>query len=173
MNRRAKQIKFKGEVSQRHEANALLTQPGAAVLVFRGTARSLAIACPDGCGELLTINLDQRAGPAWRFYGSDSGVSLFPSVWRDTGCKSHFIVWRSKIFWCDWHEALDEPIEEVVQKTLTALPQELVPYEVIADRLEVVPWSVLAACGRLCRLGLAEAGTGAQQGQFRRRPISK
>ena len=168
MNKRAKQITFKGSVSHRHEANALLTEPGSAVLVFRGVARSLAIACPDGCGEQLTINLDRRTGPAWRFYGSDSGVSLFPSVWRDTGCKSHFIVWRSKIFWCDKHEELDEPMEEVVQKTLKALSHEFVSYEVIADKLDLVPWSVLSACNSLCRLTLAEAGTGKQQGQFRR-----
>ena len=172
MNKRAKRINFKGEVSHRHEANAKLTEPGAAVLVFRGVARSLAIACQDGCGEQLTINLDRRTGPAWRFYGSDSGVTLFPSVWRDSGCKSHFIVWRSKIFWCDWHEELDEPMEEVVQKTLAALPHEFVSYEVIADKLGLVPWSVLSACGRLCRLRLADAGTGNEEGKFRRRRAS-
>ena len=172
MNRRAKQISFKGEVSHRHEANSRLTEPGAAVLVLRGVPRSVAIACPDGCGEQLTINLDRRAGPAWRFFGSDSGVSLFPSVWRDTGCKSHFIVWRSKIFWCDWHDELDEPIEEVVQKTLAILTHEFVSYVAIADALDLVPWSVLSACGSLCRKGLAESGTGNKHGQFRRRRAS-
>lgn len=170
MNQRAMHIAFKGEVLRRHEANPLLSEPGAAVLVFRGVARSLAVACPDGCGEQLTINLDRRTGLAWRFYRSDSSVSLFPSVWRDTGCKSHFIVWRSKIFWCDWHDELDAPMEEVVQKAMAALPDAFVSYVVISDQLDLVPWSVLSACHRLCRLGLAEAGTGNEQGQFRRRP---
>lgn len=172
MNKRAKQITFKGQVTQRHEANVLLKEAGTAVLVFRGVARSLVIACPDGCGEQLTINLDRRAGPAWRFFGSDSGVSLFPSVWRDTGCKSHFIVWRSKVFWCDWHDELDEPLEEVVQKTLARLTHQFVSYVAIADELDIVPWSVLSACRNLCRKGLAESGTGNKQGQFRRRKAS-
>lgn len=168
MIKRVKKIVFKGEVVQRHEANALLTEPGAAALVFRGVARSLAISCPDGCGEQLTINLDRRTGPAWRFYDSDSGVSVFPSVWRDTGCKSHFIIWRSKIFWCDWNEELDVPMDEIIQNTLAALPHEFMSYVEIADKLGVVPWSVLSACRRLCRLGLAEVGTGKRQSQFRR-----
>lgn len=172
MNQRAKQITFKGEVLQRHEANALLSTPGAAVLIFRGVARSLAIACPDGCGEQLTINLDRRTGPAWRLYRADSSLSLYPSVWRDTGCKSHFIVWRSKIFWCDWHDELDAPMEEVVQKTMAALPDVFVSYLAISDQLDLVPWSVLSACHRLCRSGHAEAGTGTHQSQFRRRQPS-
>jgi hypothetical protein len=57
---------LKGQVSHRHEANAFLTEPGASVLVHRGVARSVAMACPDGCSEQLTINLDSRGGPAWR-----------------------------------------------------------------------------------------------------------
>jgi hypothetical protein len=169
LNKRAKQIIFNGEVSQRHEANALLTIPGTAVLVSRGVARSVAIACPDGCGEQLTVNLDRRAGPAWRFFNSDSGISLFPSVWRETGCKSHFIVWRSKIFWCDWQDELDEPMHEVVESTQTMITKEFVSFVAIADALDVVPWAVLSACGKLCRNGFAEAGTGDHQGQFRRK----
>ncbi|CAN7724928.1 DUF6527 family protein [Variovorax sp. LjRoot290] len=169
MTARAKQVKFKGQVSHRHEANPALTEPGAAVLVFRGVARSLAMACPDGCGEQLTINLDPRSGPAWRFYEADEqGISVFPSVWRDTGCGSHFIVWRSKIFWCDWHEPLDESREDVKQRTLSALSHEFVPYLEIADALDIVPWAVLSACASLTRSGLAENGRGKQQGHYRR-----
>lgn len=169
MNKRAKAISFKGQVSHRHEANTLLTEPGATVLVHRGVDRSVAMACPDGCGEQLTINLDSRAGPAWRHYGDGATVSLFPSVWRDTGCGSHFIVWRSKIYWCDWHDEFEVPSDEVVKRTLELLTDQLVSYVAIADQLGLVPWAVLSACNRLCRSGLAEAGKGKQQGQFRRR----
>lgn len=170
MKARAKQVKFKGQVAHRHEANPALTEPGAVVLVLRGVARSLAMACPDGCGEQLTINLDPRSGPAWRFYGDDEhGISVFPSVWRDTGCGSHFIVWRSKIFWCDWREPLDESREEVKQRTLSVLTHKFVPYIEIADSLGLVPWAVLSACASLTRMGLAEAGTGTLQGHFRRK----
>ena len=166
---RARQINFKGEVSQRHEANALLNAPADAVLVTRGVRRSVAMACPDGCGEQLTVNLDPRAGPAWRLFKTEVNMSLFPSVWRETGCLSHFIVWRSKIFWCDWYDELDEPMDDLVDKTRPMLGNEFVSFVAIADDLDVVPWAVLSACRKLCRSGYAESGVGPQQGHFRRR----
>lgn len=100
---RARKLSLRDAVEYRHEANQLLTRPGDAVLVKRGVARAIALACPDGCGEQLTINLDHRAGPAWRHYVDDAALSIYPSIRRDTGCKSHFIVWRSKIYWCNWN----------------------------------------------------------------------
>ena len=169
MSERAKKIAFMGQVSHRHEANPLLGEPGATVLVHRGVARSIAMACPDGCGEQLTINLDERAGPAWRHYVDGATVSLFPSVWRDTGCGSHFIVWRSKIYWCDWHGEFEAPSDEVMERTLELLTEHFASYVTIADQLGLVPWAALSACNRLCRRGVAEAGTGKRQGQFRRK----
>lgn len=171
MTERVKKLVFQASVSHRHEANPLLRRPGDAVLIHRGVARSVAIACPDGCGEQLTINLDERAGPAWRCYLEGTALSLFPSVWRDTGCKSHFIVWRSKIYWCDWHEELDAPMEEVLWRTEEALSDDFASFVSISDRLRLIPWAVLSACGRLCRRGVAEAGTGKLQSHFRRRPL--
>lgn len=168
MNKRASCLAFKAQVEQRHEANPLLKLPGDAALVNRGVLRSLVMACPDGCGELLTINLDARAGKAWRVYGTQEELSLFPSVWRETGCKSHFILWRSKIYWCDWGDELDTPMEEVVQLVRNHLSSELVPYVSIADALQLVPWAVLSACNRLVRQGDAQEGKSKQRGYFRR-----
>ncbi len=170
MSARAHRVVLKGQVTQRHEANSLVTEPGSAALVFRGVARSLVMACPDGCGEQLTINLDSRSGRAWRFYGGDSqAVSLYPSVWKDTGCRSHFIVWRSRIYWCDWHEELDQTQEDFQNHVLAALTTVFASYVSIAESLETVPWAVLSACNQLCRIGLAEAGIGKSQGHFRRK----
>lgn len=168
MNKRVNRLAFKAQVEQRHEANPLLKMPGDAALVHRGVLRSLVMACPDGCGELLTINLDARAGKAWRAYGSQEELSLFPSVWRETGCKSHFILWRSKIYWCDWNDELDTPMEDVMELVRSCLSNELVPYVDIADALQLVPWAVLSACHRLAREGVAQEGKNKQRGQFRR-----
>src|SRR4051812_40038452 len=101
MSRPAFAIRFRAEVEHRHDGDTLLQTPGDAVLVQRGRPRSLLIACPDGCGETLVVNLDPRAGKAWRIYRKGAVISLSPSVWRDGGCESHFIVWRSHILWCD------------------------------------------------------------------------
>jgi hypothetical protein len=168
MSTRANRLTVRGEVTLRHEAEELLSEPGAAVLVRRGVLRSIAIACPDGCGEHLTINLDPRAGPAWRYYDRSSGVSLFPSIWRDSGCRSHFIVWHSRIYWCDWNDELEAPIEDVIGRVKDALTPNFTSYVEISDQLGLVPWAVLSACNRLCRQGIAVAGLGKQQGQFKR-----
>lgn len=167
MNTRVNRLTFKSQVEQRHEANPLLRKPGDAALVHRGVLRSLVMACPDGCGELLTINLDGRAGKAWRAYGSQEELSLFPSVWRETGCKSHFILWRSKIYWCDWGDELDTPMEDVIEQVRGRLTNELTAYVEIADALQLVPWAVLSACNRLAREGVAQEGKNKLWGHFR------
>src|SRR6267378_4236509 len=76
----------------------LVSAPGDAVLIERGTPRWLLLACPCGCGAELPINLDRRAGKAWRVYKhGTTTLSVYPSVWRDTDCGSHFIIWRGNI----------------------------------------------------------------------------
>lgn len=169
MKVRAKQTVIKGEVAHRHEADQLLAGPGSVVIVRRGVLRSLVMACPDGCGDILTINLDGRAGPAWRLYSDRRGTSLFPSVWRDSGCQSHFIVWRSHIFWCDFDdEAMDDQNDEIERRVADALSHNFRSYVDIAQAIDEVPWAVLVACQRLARQGVAEAGTGKQRDSFRR-----
>ena len=166
MKRRAARIEFRGATEHRHEADDLVAKPGEAALVHRGVDRSLVIACPDGCGEMLTINLDRRSGPAWRFYQDDAAISMYPSVWRTTGCKSHFIVWRLRIYWCDWHEELEATNEAFEQVVLGRLTSELQQYIDVADQLGAVPWAVLVACSRLSKRGLARSGAGDEKDHF-------
>jgi Family of unknown function (DUF6527) len=167
MSSRAQKVSFHGIVEHRHEADERLRALGDAVLVRRGVDRSLTMLCPDGCGETLTVNLDRRTGPAWRFYAEGQAVSLFPSVWRNTGCCSHFVVWKSRIYWCDWGDELLPVDEEFEERVLATLTKELRLYTEVAERLDAVPWAVLSACSRLCRKGLALAGKGEQQVWFR------
>jgi hypothetical protein len=167
MKGRANRIDFRGIVEHRHEADGLLTQAGAAVLVRRGVERSFTMTCPDGCGEVLTVNLDRRSGPAWRFYLEEDSVSLYPSVWRHTGCESHFIVWRSRIYWCDWGEEFVATSTEFEQLVLGKLTGQLQACSDIAEQLDAVPWAVLSACQRLRRRGLVQSGPGEQRSLFR------
>ena len=91
-------ISLKAELASRAGASDLLHEPGDAVLITRGEPRWLLLRCPSGCGEDIPINLDERAGKAWRLYrGPKAEVTLFPSVWRDTGCECHFVIWRDRI----------------------------------------------------------------------------
>ncbi|WP_418126463.1 DUF6527 family protein [Variovorax sp. 160MFSha2.1] len=167
MKQRATLLNFRGLVEHRHDADEQLAAPGNAVLVRRGVDRSLALRCPDDCGETLTINLDRRTGPAWRVYMEGQSVSLYPSVWRHTGCKSHFIIWRSRIYWCDWDDPFLRTGEDFEQRVLEALTANWQPYATVAEHLSAVPWAVLSASLTLQARGLVQRGGGDNQHCFR------
>jgi hypothetical protein len=172
MNGPVREIRLRAEVEYRHEGDPLLQEPGDTVLVNRGRPRLLLIACPDGCGETLAINLDPRAGKAWRLYRKANAISLSPSVWRDGGCESHFILWRSRIIWCDRFEldnqepVFDPTLETEVMATLDS-ERYRSPHE-IAEELNEIPWDVSYAARRLVDRGLAEYGSGAQRASVRK-----
>lgn len=169
-------MRFKGTVSTRGEASVHLESPGDAVLIERGRPRLLLLSCPCGCGEAFPINLDSRAGPAWRLYGQGpTGLSLFPSVWRESGCMSHFVIWRDRIFLfsrddddLDTSPQADE-IAQLIDSVREHLPEtELLSFSEIAENLNAVPWDVLIACRRLVRMGIAREGKRKQRGWFGR-----
>jgi len=154
----------------------MLKEPGDAALVERGRPRLLVLKCPDGCGEELAVNVDREAGKAWRLYRTTGLLTVFPSVWRDTGCESHFIVSRGRIFLFGihveddddnelWREAFG-PASTDVLSALSATQME--SSDVIADRIDALPWDVLAVCRRLVREKRAIEGTGKERGLFRR-----
>ncbi|WP_051505778.1 DUF6527 family protein [Mesorhizobium sp. WSM2561] len=170
------QISLKAEVTSRVGAAELIKEPGDAVLVVRGTPRWLLLRCPCGCGEEIPINLDHRAGKAWRLYEAASEApTVFPSVWRDTGCESHFVIWRGHILMFGLgrkgyspREALD--LATLGKRVLSAWPASgLASYVDVADRLREIPWDVLEACQDLVAAGVLTEGEGQQRGTFERR----
>jgi uncharacterized protein DUF6527 len=169
----AREIRFRAEVEHRHDGDPLLTAAGDAVLVQRGRPRSLLLACPDGCGETVVVNLDPRAGRAWRMYRKGEAISLSPSVWREGGCESHFIVWRSRIMWCDRRFQADnqEPAYDVALEAEVLAAMDTVsfrpPHE-IAEQLNEIPWDVARAARNLVASGFAEYGSGAQRDSVRK-----
>jgi len=167
----ARKVLWRGSVTSRDEARPLLHEPGDLVLVERGCPRSMIIKCPCGCGDEIVLNLDRRTGRAWRIYRDHRGLTLFPSVWRDSGCKSHFILWHDDILMCNrrWEDdTADAELESGVLQKLAA--DRWQSFDEIAQSLEIIPWSVLFACRRLVRRGLAREGSGQLQGCFQRSP---
>jgi hypothetical protein len=169
-------VRFLGVVSTRAEASGHLKSPGDAVLIERGRPRLLLLACPCGCGDDFPINLDVRAGPAWRLYRNRSGgLTLFPSVWRESGCESHFIIWRGKILLFGQNEdqlddsGQEEGIMPALEVVLEKLPEVgLISFADVAEDLDAVPWDVLTVCRRLVRMRRAHEGKGKQRGHFGR-----
>lgn len=84
---------------------ALAGRPDALVVVRRHWTRAVLFNCPDGCGDVLVINVDPSAGQAWRLREDEGGgITLMPSVWRSSGCYAHFILWRSRVWWCRYFD---------------------------------------------------------------------
>ena len=61
---------------------------------------SAALCCPCGCGATIQLSLVAGDTPSWRVRRHFSGsVTLHPSIWRKTGCRSHFFLRRGRIVW--------------------------------------------------------------------------
>lgn len=167
---RERHARLKATVERLSEAAPHLGHPGDMVLVSRGVDRLLVFKCPDGCGETVPVNLDPRAGPAWRLYTKSGSSTLYPSVWRTEGCRAHFILWDDRIYWTgadQFEDAVDDALVAAVHDVLPS--RDHMSFADIAGELGEIPWAVLVACERLVRLGLAEEGRGRARGSFRRR----
>lgn len=58
--------------------------------------------CPCGCGDVITLSMQTMHRPHWRLSQTSSGhPTLYPSVWRDKGCMSHFWLKDGRIYWCN------------------------------------------------------------------------
>ena len=97
------------QVNAQSEARRIVALvPGTMAVIDRAGPRAVLFQCPCTCGDTLVINVDPGAGKAWRLRVDRSGLSLMPSVWRTSGCRSHFILWRNQVWWCDWYDEEDE-----------------------------------------------------------------
>jgi len=145
-------IALKGTAERYSDAAEIIPEAGDVAIVRRGTLRSLAIRCPDGCGEILSVNLDSRTGPAWKLFEREGRLTLYPSVWRESGCEAHFIVWRDRLIWCDGDDSphwRDDPLKARLHTVLPVPGAEHVHYEELAARLDIIPWEALWACQSL------------------------
>jgi hypothetical protein len=61
---------------------------------------TIAFICPCGCGDVIYLNLLPKANPRW-YYKKNwfRKISIFPSIRRTIGCRSHFCIWRNRVRW--------------------------------------------------------------------------
>lgn len=74
---------------------------GVLVLVGEGSEPWAAILmCPCGCDARTELLLAPGPETYWRLSQGRTGTSLTPSVWRTSGCRSHYFIRDSSILWC-------------------------------------------------------------------------
>ncbi len=61
---------------------------------------SAAFLCPCGCQATISLSLIPHDSPRWKIrLHVDGSISLIPSIWRTTGCHSHFFINRGRVLW--------------------------------------------------------------------------
>lgn len=91
------------------------------VVVVRQQPHNVVFQCPCGCGDILVINVNSQSGPSWGLRRKGNLLTLMPSVWRDQGCESHFILWENHVWWCgSREERLDLAWPEMLRLTIRA-----------------------------------------------------
>jgi hypothetical protein len=59
-----------------------------------------ALQCPCGCKADVRLSLIPTDTPRWKARRSFAGgVTIYPSIWRTKGCRSHFYVFKGRIVW--------------------------------------------------------------------------
>lgn len=62
---------------------------------------AVAFKCPCGCKDRIELQLIAEASPNWHLANDhNKHPTLHPSIWRTTGCKSHFWLRKGRIHWC-------------------------------------------------------------------------
>lgn len=63
---------------------------------------SAGMRCPCGCGQTIELMLIPEVKPHWNLsVDVKERPTLKPSVWRKTGCHSHFWLKQGRVHWCD------------------------------------------------------------------------
>jgi len=87
-------VRFTDERPQRLRQYTLYVTSGAQGPTF-GFLR-----CPCGCGGTLHLRFFGVRRPRWKLQTDARRIAtLTPSVWRQTGCCSHFVLRDGKIHW--------------------------------------------------------------------------
>lgn len=61
--------------------------------------------CPCGCGDILSLSLMKSIKPNWKLRIDKNKLpTLYPSIWREDGCESHFWIWKGKLEWARSYE---------------------------------------------------------------------
>ena len=70
--------------------------------------------CPCGCGHVITLSLQLAHNPHWKLtQNTFKYPTLYPSIWQDTSCFSHFWLKDGRVYWC--HDSGTPPWQQQIK----------------------------------------------------------
>lgn len=63
---------------------------------------ALKFECPCGCHEIITLNLLDDVDPKWEYKLKRKRITIYPSILRVAGCRSHFHIIKGRTRWVNW-----------------------------------------------------------------------
>jgi len=80
--------------------NALIPKNEFIVVVYKSTVFWALFRCPCGCNDVITLSLQKIHDPSWTVFETANGrPTVYPSIWRNQGCHSHFWIEDGKVYW--------------------------------------------------------------------------
>jgi len=62
---------------------------------------AVAMLCPCGCGDSIELMVMNGVAPRWTIHAdAKNRPTLHPSIWRQSGCGSHFWLKSGRVVWC-------------------------------------------------------------------------
>jgi Family of unknown function (DUF6527) len=89
-------------ILERTPSNSAIGDRDFVFVIYETVPRWALFRCPCGCSEVISLPLAAPHNPRWAVYVDEDGfASLYPSVWRNTGCMSHFVIRSGCVFWAN------------------------------------------------------------------------
>lgn len=71
------------------------------VVTYRGNQVWALFKCPCECGYVISLSLQKNNKSHWSVKKSKfDRPTLYPSVWQNKGCLSHFWITDGRVLWC-------------------------------------------------------------------------
>jgi hypothetical protein len=89
------------QIVNKTPGNAAINENEFIAVIHENTPYWAMFRCPCGCGTVISLSLQKIHKPSWTVEKSKYGrPSLYPSVWQNKGCCSHFWIKGGRVHWC-------------------------------------------------------------------------
>ncbi len=90
------------QIVNKTPGNAAIKENEFIAVIHENTPFWAMFKCPCGCGTVISLSLQRTHKPSWVVEKSKYGrPTLYPSVWQNKGCCSHFWIKDGRVHWCN------------------------------------------------------------------------